>query len=479
MSQALVPPHHLEAERSILGTLMLFGEAWDRVVDIVKADEFYSPAHQIIFQTIFELNALSKPVDLVTIDNALQAKGKLEQIGGKTYLVQLAQDVFSIENIEVHAQLVKEKALLRTLISSASKIIDRCYKQEFTDVESFVDEAEGEFFKIGDKNKVKGGLLGPLDVVKNSMLKIQELHQRKVDISGIASGFSHLDKMTSGFQPGELIIIAARPSVGKTAFSLNIAQHIALREKKAVAYFSVEMPCEQVMNRILSCESRINGRELGLGRVKDNEWQKLINVAGVISESRLFIDDTSGLSPFELRARVRRMKQKVGIDAIIIDYLQLMELKQKVESRERAVSEITKTLKAIAKELQIPVIALAQLNRSVESRQDRRPLLSDLRESGSIEQDADVIMMLYRDDYYDKTDSDKKGIVEINIAKQRNGPTGMVRLAFEAEYGRFRDVEPEVRSGPPIHTPPPAPSQNGGSSSGRPVNFAPRTNKDL
>ena len=293
-------------------------------------------------------------------------------------------------------------------------------------------------------------------------------------MTGVATGFTMLDKMTSGMQPGELTIIAARPSMGKTAFSLNLAQHMALRQQKTVAYFSLEMSRDAVMMRVLASEARINMRDIRSGKIPDNVWPKLINVAGQVSDSKLFIDESSGISPFEVRARARRLKAQPGIDIIIIDYLQLMDLKMRVESRERAVSEISKSLKALAKELEIPVIALAQLNRGVESRSDRRPMLSDLRESGSIEQDADVIMMLYRDDYYDKEDQEKAGHAEVIIGKQRNGPTGTVKLRWEAEYGRFRDAEHE-----PSHPLPPPPQPPAGASygnnnmGGKPRNFAP------
>jgi replicative DNA helicase len=285
--------------------------------------------------------------------------------------------------------------------------------------------------------------------------------------------------MTSGMQPGELIIIAARPSMGKTAFSLNLAQHMALRAGKTIAYFSLEMSRDAVMMRVLASEARINMKDIRSGKISDNVWPKLINVAGMVSDSKFFIDETSGISPFEVRARARRLKAQHGLDCIIIDYLQLMDLKQKVESRERAVSEISKSLKSLAKELEIPILALAQLNRGVEGRADRRPMLSDLRESGSIEQDADIIMMLYRDDYYDKEDPEKMGHAEVIIGKQRNGPTGTVKLRWEAEFGRFRDADPETSHPLPPPSQPPAGASMGGapSANGRPRNFAPGATK--
>jgi replicative DNA helicase len=306
-----------------------------------------------------------------------------------------------------------------------------------------------------------------MEIVKASIQKIEELYKRKADVTGVGTGFTELDKMTSGLHPGEMTIIAARPSMGKTAFSLNIAQHIALRLKKTVAYFSLEMGKESMMMRMLSAESKVNMSEIRNGRIQDSAWPKLINAASALSEASIFIDDTPGVSPFEIRSRARRLKAEHGIDVIMIDYLQLMSMKQKFNSREQEVAEISKSLKAIAKELQVPIIALAQLNRGVEGRADRRPMLSDLRESGSIEQDADVIMMLYRDDYYDKDDPEKQGHAEVIIGKQRNGATGTVKLRFDAKYNRFRDAESQAVSPmAPPQAPPPMPG-------GRPKNFAP------
>jgi replicative DNA helicase len=469
-----IPPQNIEAEQSILGALMLEKDAWDSVVDVISGADLYKPSHQKIYAAIEELHRKSLPVDLITVSNALQSKGELEQVGGADYLVDLVNRTISSANIASYAKIVKDKSLLRRLIHSCSQLIEKAYEEDFTDVESFIDHAEAEFYKLGENKKTEG-LISAIEIVKSSVVKIEELYKRKSDITGVPTGFTMLDRMTSGLQPGELIIIAARPSMGKTAFSLNLAQHMALRAQKTIAYFSLEMGRDAVMMRVLATEARINAKDIRSGKIADNVWPKLINVAGQVSDSKFFIDETSGISPFEIRARARRLKAQVGLDCIIIDYLQLMDLKQKVESRERAVSEISKTLKSIAKELSIPIIALAQLNRGVEGRSDRRPMLSDLRESGSIEQDADVIMMLYRDDYYDKDDPDKQGHAEVIIGKQRNGPTGTVRLKWEAEFGRFRDAEPEPHH--PLPPPPPqAPagaSAGGPGPGGKPRNFAP------
>lgn len=470
ISQKL-PPQSLDAEYSVLGGLMLEREAFDQVADLIDAQDFYKPAHQLIYRAIVELHQKSQPIDLITVMNTLQTKNEIDQVGGTDYLLSLLEKVASAANIDSHAKIIKEKSLLRRLIHTSSGLIEKAYNSEYADVESLVDFAESEILKVGE-NKMTSGLIGTMDIVKNSIEKIEDLYKRKADVTGVPTGFTDLDKMTAGLHSGELLIIAARPSMGKTAFSLNIASHMALKAKKTVAYFSVEMAKEAVMMRLLASESKISIGEIRTGRIQDASWPKLIQAAGAISEAPLFIDDTAGISPFEIRARCRRLKATHGLDCIMIDYLQMMDLKQKVESRERAVSEISKGLKAIAKELQVPVIALAQLNRGVEGRSDRRPMLSDLRESGSIEQDADVIMMLYRDDYYDKEDQDKAGHAEVIIGKQRNGPTGTVKLRFDAKTNKFRDADPEsVSPLPPPQAPPSMPAPFG-----KPRNFAPGAN---
>ncbi|MDG0814885.1 replicative DNA helicase [Bdellovibrio svalbardensis] len=463
-----IPPQNLEAEQSILGGLMLDREALDQIGDLLFAEDFYKPGHQKIYAAIKELHSKTQPIDIITVTNVLQAEGTLEMIGGPEYLISLLDKTISSANIASHAKIVREKSLLRKMILTNSKLIERAYDSDFVDVESFMDSAESEIFKLSE-NKTQTGLVGSMEIVKASIQKIEELYKRKADVTGLATGFTELDKMTSGLHPGEMTIIAARPSMGKTAFSLNVAQHIALRGKKCIAYFSLEMGKESMMMRMLSAEARVNMGEIRNGKIQDSAWPKLINAASALSEASIFIDDTPGMSPFEIRSRARRLKAEHGLDCIMIDYLQLMSMKQKFSSREQEVAEISKNLKAIAKELQIPIIALAQLNRGVEGRSDRRPMLSDLRESGSIEQDADVIMMLYRDDYYDKEDPDKQGHAEVIVGKQRNGATGTVKLRFDAKYNRFRDADNEggaVNPLPPPQAPPPMPG-------GRPKNFAP------
>lgn len=464
-----IPPQNLEAEQSILGGLMLDREALDQIGDQLTADDFYKPAHQKIYNAIKDLHSKSQPIDIITVTNVLQGEGSMDMVGGPEYLISLLDKTISSANIASHAKIVKDKATLRRLIHVNSQLIEKAYSQEFVDVESFVDQAESEIFKIGE-NKTASGLVGSMEIVKASIQKIEELYKNKAEITGIGTGFKKLDEMTAGLHPGEMTIIAARPSMGKTAFSLNVAQHIALRLKKTVAYFSLEMGKESMMMRMLSAESKVSMSEIRNGRIQDSAWPKLINAASALSEASIFIDDTPGMSPFEIRSRARRLKAEHGLDVIMIDYLQLMSMKQKYNSREQEVAEISKSLKAIAKELQIPIIALAQLNRGVEGRTEKKPMLSDLRESGSIEQDADVIMMLYRDDYYDKENPEKQGHAEVIVGKQRNGATGPVKLRFDAQYNRFRDAEPEGPSGvaqmPPPQAPPPMPG-------GRPKNFAP------
>lgn len=467
---ARVPPQNVEAEQAILGSLLLDSESWDKVADIIDANDFYKPQHQVVYRAISDLHHKNNPVDLITVSNHLQSIGEINNAGGAEYLVEVVGRTVSSANISTYSQIVREKALLRRMIHASSDIIENAYEENFEDVNVFVDQAEEKFYKLSEAKKTEG-LINPMDVVRTSIEKIEDLYKRKADITGVASGFTQLDRMTSGLHGGELIIVAARPSMGKTAFSLNLAQHMALRQGKTVAFFSLEMSKESVMMRLLASEARINMKDIRSGQISDSAWPKLISAAGHLSESKLYIDDSSGISPLEVRTRARRLKAQGQLDIIMIDYLQLMDLKQKVESRERAVSEISKTLKTIAKELDIPVIALAQLNRGVEGRTEKRPMLSDLRESGSIEQDADVIMLLYREDYYDKENPDAHGNAEVIVGKQRNGPTGTVKLRWEAEFGRFRDADPEPR-----HPNPPQNVTSIQQSNNKPRNFAPGAN---
>lgn len=465
-----LPPQNIDAEKSILGGLMLEQEAWDEVSEFLVEDDFYKPAHKKIFSAIRELHRRESPSDLVTVSNMLMERGELESLGGASYLAEMIDQTPSTANIGSYAKIVQEKALLRKVIASSQEFIDKSYNQEFENIDAFLDTMEAKVFQLAE-NKTTSGLIDASELVKVSLEKIESLYASQMMVTGVPSGFNDLDELTAGFHPGELIILAARPSMGKTAFSLNIALHAALREKKKVAYFSVEMGKEQVMVRMLASAAKIRLGDLRVGKIDDQAWPRLINTAAAMSETGIFIDDTSGISPFDIRAKVRRMKAKHGLDMIMIDYLQLMSMKQRYESREREVSEISKLLKSIAKELQVPVIALAQLNRGVEGRSDRRPMLSDLRESGSIEQDADVIMMIYREDYYDRDNPEIKGIAEIIVGKQRNGPVDTVKLRWIPEYGIFDNL---IRGGPEApmpDMPPPTPIRRQGG--GKPMNFAP------
>jgi replicative DNA helicase len=462
-----VPPQSLEAEMSILGGLMLNQDSFDLVADQIDTLDFYSPAHQKIYQAIKDLHAKGKPVDLVTVTDQLQVKNEFDAAGGFIYLTTLLEKTISSANIGAYTQIVKQKSLLRKLISTSTSIIETAYASE-QDVQTILDLAEGEILKVSESTN-SDGLVDSMQIVKDSIKRIETLYQQKEEITGIPTGFTQLDRMTAGFHPGQLIVVAARPSMGKSAFSINLASHAALRAKKSVAFFSLEMSREDVMVRLLASEARVHMGSLRNGRLQDSDWPRLIAAAGTISESKLYIDDSAGISPHEVRARCRRLRSKGELDMIVIDYLQFMQLKQNRESRAAEVSEISRQLKSIAKEMQIPVIALAQLNRAVEGRTDRRPMLSDLRESGSIEQDADIIMMLFREEYYDKEDPEKKGKSTVIIGKQRNGETGDVALRFEGQYQRFRDAEPETVSPlPPPQAPPSFPGQ-----SGKPKNFAP------
>ncbi len=461
-----IPPQSLEAEMSILGGLMLNHDSFDTVADQIDVMDFYSPAHQKIYSAVKDLHAKGKPVDLVTVTDQLQVRNEFDAVGGFVYLTQLLEKTISSANIAAYTQIVKQKSLLRRLITTSTNIIDSAFSSE-QDVQTILDFAEGEILKVSETQSNEG-LVDSMQIVKDSIKRIEMLYQRKEEITGIPTGFAQLDRMTAGFQPGQLIVVAARPSMGKSAFSINLASHAALRSKKSVAFFSLEMSKEDVMVRLLSSEARVHMSSLRNGRLQDSDWPRLIAAAGSISEAKLYVDDSAGISPYEVRARCRRLKAKGELDMIVIDYLQFMTLKQTRESRAVEVSEISRQLKSLAKEMQIPVIALAQLNRGVEGRTDRRPMLSDLRESGSIEQDADIIMLLFRDEYYDKEDPEKKGKATVIIGKQRNGETGDISLRFEGQYQLFKDAEPDrISPLPPPQAPPTYPGQ------GKPKNFAP------
>ncbi len=445
MREAL--PSSLEAERAILGILLMGEEEdWDEVAAFLKSEDFFQPAHKTIFSHIKELYKKGQSSDPVTVANALKKNKSLDQIGGAAYLSDLIHQLSSKTNIEAYAKITTEKAVLRKVIQKSEEFIQKAYKEDYSKIEHFIDYLEAEIFKLGD-NRDSMELIPLNSLVESGLKKLEDLYHKKISLTGLSSSFPLLDDLTSGFQPSELVVLAARPSMGKTALSLNIALHNALQNKK-VAFFSLEMSKEAVLMRLLSSLSKINLSQVMSGQIEENRWGDLIASAARLSDTSFYIDDSSPLSPYEVRAKSRRLKAKQGLDLIIVDYLQLMQLPEKSETREREVSEMSRLLKSFAKELQIPIITLSQLNRGVEARSNRRPILSDLRESGAIEQDADLIMMLYREDYYEE--ESEKGIAEVIISKQRNGPTGTVELSWLPEFGSFENHIPSSEDSPPI-----------------------------
>jgi replicative DNA helicase len=430
-----IPPQNLEAEQAILGAVLLQGEALITAMERVKSDDFYSAAHQRIFEAMVELGESGQPIDLVTLTAYLQDHQMLEEAGGITYLAKLANSVPTAANVEYYAQIVEEKSMLRRLIRTATNIVSSGYAAE-DDVGALLGEAEQKILEISNRRS-SSGFISIRDVLMEVFERVEMLYSNKGGSSGIPSGFSDLDKMTSGFQRSDLIIVAARPSVGKTAFALNIAQNVGVRAKETVAIFSLEMSAAQLVQRMICAESNVDAGRMRTGYLEGDDWEKLTMAIGSLSEAEIYIDDTPGITVADIRAKCRRLKKERGLGMILIDYLQLIQGRGKAgENRQQEVSEISRTLKQIARELEVPVIALSQLSRGVEQRQDKRPMMSDLRESGSIEQDADIVAFLYRDDYYDK-ESEKKNIIEIIIAKQRNGPVGTVELAFLKQFNKF------------------------------------------
>jgi replicative DNA helicase len=432
-----LPPQNIEAEQSILGGILIENDALNTVVEFLEDGDFYREAHQKIFDCMLALSERSEPLDLITLTNALKKKRELEEIGGASYLASLVESVPTAANIAYYAKIVKEKSILRKLISTATEIVTQSY-QEGKDLEDFLDEAEQAIFRISE-HRVKPAFYPIKEIVKESFKVIERLYEKKELITGVASGFKDLDRKTTGFQNADLIIVAGRPSMGKTALCLNIAQHASINAKIPTAVFSLEMSKEQLAIRMLCSEARVDSGRLRSGFLNESDWPKLTMAAGALSDAPIFIDDTPAISVLELRAKARRLKADRGLGLIIIDYLQLMRGRSGLERREQEISEISRSLKALAKELDIPVLAISQLSRKAEDRPGRRPQLSDLRESGAIEQDADVIIFIYRDEVYNP-DSDHKGTAEVVIGKQRNGPTGKVELSFISEVTTFKDL---------------------------------------
>jgi replicative DNA helicase len=434
-----MPPQNIEAEQAVLGAIFLEPSSLTVASEVLIPEDFYRAAHQKIFEVMLNLNDKGKAVDLVTVTEELAAAKLLEDTGGVSYLSELAASVPTAANIEYYAKIVEEKSLLRRLIRTATTIASDGYSRE-DEVESLLSEAEKSILEVAQRKKA-GAFHNIKDVLVRTYDNIETIANRVGDVTGIATGFAELDRMTAGFQRNDLIIVGARPSVGKTAFALNIAQNVATKTQENVAIFSLEMGAEQLVMRMLCAEGNINAQNLRTGSLTDEDWGKLTMAMGSLSNSGIFIDDTPGVRVGELRSKCRRLKQEHGLGMILIDYLQLiLGDGRSGENRQQEVSEISRSLKALARELEVPVIALSQLSRGVEQRQDKRPMMSDIRESGSIEQDADIVAFLYRDDYYDK-ESENKDIIEIIIAKQRNGPTGTVQLAFVKEYNKFVNLE--------------------------------------
>nr|WP_315195113.1 replicative DNA helicase [uncultured Aquabacterium sp.] len=441
-----VPPHSIEAEQSVLGGLLLDNSAWDRAADLLHEGDFYRHEHQLIFVAIQQLISGSKPADVITVFEQLQMQGKATDVGGLTYLNALAQSVPSAANMRRYAEIVRERAVLRKLVTVSDEIATQAFNPQGKSVSDMLDEAEAKIMKIGEEgSRNKQGFFAMDTLVVDLLDRVQELADNGAeDVTGVRTGFIDMDKMTAGLQKGDLIILAARPSMGKTAFALNIGENVAVNEGLPVAVFSMEMGASQLALRMVGSIGRINQQNLRTGRLSDDEWSRLSETVEKLSHARVFIDETPGLSPNELRARSRRLARQFGgtLGLIIVDYLQLMSGSGgNEENRATVIGEISRGLKALAKELQCPVIALSQLNRSVETRPDKRPMMSDLRESGAIEQDADVIMFIYRDDYYNK-ESKIPGMAEIIIGKQRNGPVGSVHLGFIKANTRFENLAP-------------------------------------
>jgi replicative DNA helicase len=434
-----LPPQNIEAEQSVLGGILIENEAINKVAEILNADDFYRDAHHKIFNALIDLSERDEPADLITLTNELRKTDQLDAIGGASYLASLIDSVPTAANIEYYAKIVKEKAILRKLIETSTEIITQSY-QDRGDVEGFLDEAEKAIFEISER-RVKPSFYPIRDIVKESFKTLERLYEKKELVTGVPSGFKELDRMTAGFQPSDLIIVAGRPSMGKTALCLNLSEYAAIEKKIPVAIFSLEMSKEQLVIRMLCSEARVEGTRLRTGFLNESDWPRLTLAAGNLSDAPIFIDDSAALSILELRAKARRLKSEHGLGMVIIDYLQLMRGRIRAESRQQEISEISRSLKALAKELTIPVIAVSQLSRKTEERRDFRPQLSDLRESGAIEQDADVILFLYRDELYNRSeDNPNRGKAELIIGKQRNGPIGKIEMAFLDKFTTFKEL---------------------------------------
>jgi len=440
LSRIKMQPHSVEAEQSVLGGLLLSTEGWNTVAELVVASDFYRPGHRLIFRQIAQLSEAGEPVDVVTVSDRLHARDELEVAGGLPYLLELAHNTPSVSNIEAYARVVHERAVLRKLIEAAQDIAESGFNPEGRKSEELIDEAERRIMQISEDGPKAGGPEEINTLLRTALGRIDELFQSGGDITGLSTGFLELDRMTSGLQEADLVVVAGRPSMGKTSFAMNMVEHAVLHQQKPVLVFSMEMPSGSLITRMLSSIGRIDQTRLRNGRLEQEDWPKLSAAVTKLKDVPLYIDDTPALSPMEVRSRARRVAREHGdLGMIMVDYLQLMRVAGASEGRTAEISEISRSLKAIAKEFNVPMVALSQLNRALEQRPNKRPVNSDLRESGAIEQDADVILFIYRDEVYHE-ESEDKGVAEIIIGKQRNGPIGICRLAFMGEYTRFENL---------------------------------------
>jgi replicative DNA helicase len=433
----------MDAEQSVLGGILLENEAINKVAEHITEEDFYRESHRKIFLSMLELFEKNEPIDLITLTDVLKKKNHLEDVGGAAYLSSLVDNIATASNIAYYAKIVREKAILRRLVSAATEIVTKGY-EDSEDVEDLLDQAERSIFEITEK-QIRPSFFDLKTILKESFKTIERLYEKKEFVTGVPTGFAEIDRLTAGLQPADLIVVAGRPSMGKTAFCLNIAQYAAIEANIPVAVFSLEMSKEQIALRMLCSEGRVDAQKLRRGFLEKEDWQKLIRAIDALSQAPIFIDDTPALTALEMKAKARRLKAEHKLGLIIVDYLQLMRGKGGSDNREQEISDISRSLKALAKELNLPIVALSQLNRRVEDRPNKRPQLADLRESGAIEQDADVIAFIYRDELYNRSeDNPNKGTAEIMVGKQRNGPTGDIKLTFVDKYTRFESYSPRV-----------------------------------
>jgi replicative DNA helicase len=435
-------PHNLDAEKSVLGAILIFNEAFNHAAELIDSQDFFRDAHRRIFDKMVVLSERGDPIDFITLKEELSRAGELDEIGGPAYIAALADGVPRSANVEYYAKIVKEKSTLRSLIHSANKILSEAYEAE-QEPDLLLDEAERSIFAIAE-DRIRAGFVPLRDLVQDSFTTIEKLQQHKGLVTGVPSGFVDLDEMTSGLQPADLVLVAARPSMGKTSFVLNIAQHVGTATDMTVGFFSLEMSKEQLFMRMLTSEARIDAHRFRSGYLSEKDYGRLSQALGTLAEARVYIDDTASIGVLEMRAKARRLQAEHGLHLLIIDYIQLMTGRGRFESRQQEIATISRSLKGLAKELKVPIIALSQLSRATETRSDHRPQLSDLRESGALEQDADVVMFIFREEQYRTEDgqpnTEAEGVAEIIVGKQRNGPTGTVKLAFVKEHTRFENL---------------------------------------